>query len=256
MTRKKPDSPSENLPDGVHPADTIPVALPVPDYSSAHGLSRERARAQLVRANAEDVLADVKPLTPEQQAYCVEYAASADHARARAAAGWTVTEAKLQRVRPQVQAGIQRARAAVQATYLASTDELIAELQRIALGDARELVSYVYDPCPACWPDERAAETHLPPTPDPDCENCRGAGVGSTRVRDTRDLSESGRALFAGIKQTQHGTYVLMHSKMDAMEKLLKIYGAYDLDNRQKLAPLAELLEYVAANRQALPIRK
>ena len=157
---------------------------------------------------------------------------------------------------PHVQLAIQQARAAIRATYQASTEELIAELQRIALGDARELVRYVYDPCAECWPDERDAGLDVPPTPDPRCNFCRGAGVGKTEVCDTRDLSESGRAMFAGIKQTQHGTYVLTHSKMDAMEKLLKIFGAYEMDNRQKLAPLTELLEYVAANRQGLPIRK
>ena len=248
--------PSEELPQRVMLTDAIPAPMPEPE---AHArLVAQRAHRAATKAIRAGLTVDDEPavLTMPQQKYATEYALSCDHKRALKASGLEPHQGQALRVNPHVQLAIQQARAAIRATYQASTEELIAELQRIALGDARELVRYVYDPCAECWPDERDAGLDVPPTPDPRCNFCRGAGVGKTEVCDTRDLSESGRAMFAGIKQTQHGTYVLTHSKMDAMEKLLKIFGAYEMDNRQKLAPLTELLEYVAANRQGLPIRK
>ena len=249
--------PSEELPQRVMLTDAIPAPMPAPEVQAkADSSNARKAVAQMIRKGVYTDDGTPVDLTPAQAAYVKEFALSCDHKRAMQAAGLRPDQHQTVKRNPDVQLAIQQARAAIRATYQASTEELIAELQRIALGDARELVRYVYDPCAECWPDERDAGLDVPPTPDPRCNFCRGAGVGKSEVCDTRDLSESGRAMFAGIKQTQHGTYVLTHSKMDAMEKLLKIFGAYEMDNRQKLAPLTELLEYVAANRQGLPIRK
>lgn len=63
--------------------------------------------------------------------------------------------------------------------------------------------------------------------PDPDCTECFGAGQGSVHVADTRDLSRTARALYAGVKTTKNGIEVLMHSKEKALEMVGRHLGMF-----------------------------
>ncbi len=79
-------------------------------------------------------------------------------------------------------------------------------------------------------------------SPHADCPDCAGAGFGRTVVKDTRHLSQSAAALYAGIKQTKDGIDVKTHSQLDAIEKLAKHLGFYKIDNEQKKPELSEAL--------------
>lgn len=66
--------------------------------------------------------------------------------------------------------------------------------------------------------------------PHADCPACLGAGVGRAIIKDTRTFGRGALALYAGIKETKDGFEVKMHSKLDAMEKVFRHLGMYDLD--------------------------
>jgi phage terminase small subunit len=99
-----------------------------------------------------------------------------------------------------------------------------------------------------------------PGAPHPSCPECAGYGQGRAVLKDTRYLSPSALALYAGIKQTKEGVQVLTHSKLDAMEKLLKHLGGYNADHEGRASSFAEALAgFVAqihsAGGSRLPIR-
>lgn len=70
--------------------------------------------------------------------------------------------------------------------------------------------------------------------PHPDCPRCDGLGRTRTVIRDTTDLSPGGRALFAGVKETQHGVEIKMHDQMAALVNVAKHLGMFP--NKVELA--------------------
>lgn len=84
----------------------------------------------------------------------------------------------------------------------------------------------------------------LPPRDD--CPACGGDGQARVVLADTSKLPDAARALYAGAKQGKHGIEIVMHSKMDAMEKVFKHLGLYERDNQQKTDPLSSLLTRIA----------
>jgi hypothetical protein len=70
--------------------------------------------------------------------------------------------------------------------------------------------------------------------PNPECPECGGDGLARTVLADTRRISRQAAALYAGAKQTKYGIEILMHSKADVAEKLMKFLGAYERDNAQQ----------------------
>ena len=70
--------------------------------------------------------------------------------------------------------------------------------------------------------------------PNPKCPECGGDGLARTVLADTRHISRQAAALYAGAKQTKYGIEILMHSKADVAEKLMKFLGAYERDNAQQ----------------------
>lgn len=69
--------------------------------------------------------------------------------------------------------------------------------------------------------------------PNKDCPECFGDGVGKIVVKDTRDLSPSARALYAGVKQTKEGLEVKMQSKESYLQLLMRHAGM--LNDKVKL---------------------
>lgn len=63
--------------------------------------------------------------------------------------------------------------------------------------------------------------------PNPECPECFGDGIGETYIRDTRDLTEAGRALFAGVKEGRDGIEVKLHDQQSAAEKLGRSLGVF-----------------------------
>ncbi len=149
--------------------------------------------------------------------------------------------------------------------HAATIESIVARVQAIADANPDELVKRVIGCCRHCWGEgfkyqrtqaeyddvwARYAERVMQPRkagepepaapddlggvgfdrkrdPNPECHECRGEGVGRTVITDTRKLSPGAAALFAGIKETKDGTQVLMHSQLDAADKILRKLGAY-----------------------------
>lgn len=61
--------------------------------------------------------------------------------------------------------------------------------------------------------------------PHPECPKCFGNGTQRTHIHDTRNLSETGRLLYAGIKQTANGFEVKTRDQDGALAWLAKYFG-------------------------------
>lgn len=121
--------------------------------------------------------------------------------------------------------------------------DVIRELVAIALADPNELSQMRQVSCDECWPKDK--DDKPPPMwlePNPECEHCHGQGVPRTWYADTRKLSPAARRLFAGVKITRQGMEILRRDQDGALDKLAKVFGAYELDNAQKAQPFAEAM--------------
>lgn len=78
-----------------------------------------------------------------------------------------------------------------------------------------------------------------------ECPECMGAGVARQVIKDTRNLSPAGRAIYAGAKIGKNGLEILFHSKDSAADRLCKYLGLYEKDNKQKTDPLKTLLDRI-----------
>ena len=155
-------------------------------------------------------------------------------------------------VTPEVQALVKSAQARHAAQAQATADELVEELTKIIRADPRELVEHHRTNCPDCWlgliPDDHA--------PDPECPRCLGKGIGHVYFADTRNLGPQAVALLASIEVTKDGMRYRFHSKLDALEKLARRLGMYEVDNAQRNQPLAEFVKYLLDNATGLPIKR
>lgn len=139
-------------------------------------------------------------------------------------------------------------------------DRLIQMYQHLAYGDANELVEYRRESCRHCHgidhlyqftpqemrdrvanyenqvleakekgitlgPLDELGGVGFNPKLDPheDCPECHGEGHGTVFFKDTRNLSPSALALYAGAKVGKEGIEIKMASKEKAMEMLAKI---------------------------------
>jgi len=155
-------------------------------------------------------------------------------------------------VTPEVQAIVKSSQARHAAQAQATADEIVEELTKIIRADPRELVEHHRTNCPDCWlglvPDDHA--------PDPECPRCLGKGVGRVYFNDTRNLSPQAVALLASIEVTDTGMKFKFHSKLDAIEKMARRLGMYEVDNRQRNQPFADFVAYIQANQRGLPIKR
>jgi phage terminase small subunit len=189
------------------------------------------------------------PLTPEHEAFVTEYLRNGRNGTAAylsvypdcsPAAAYSSASRLLRHAK--VSARIRAELARLTAKHEMGREELFADLLAIVKADPNELTQMRHIACDECWqgsdrpPVRREGMAKLSAwhEPDPDCEACNGEGIYQPWFADTRKLSPEARALFAGVKQTQHGLQIMMHSKLDAYEKLAKILGAYEKDNEQK----------------------
>jgi phage terminase small subunit len=153
-------------------------------------------------------------------------------------------------------------RARLAAAHEMDRDALLAELVLIVRADTNELMQMRAVCCGSCWLTPEGAtktdadielDADLPVwmEPNPECTHCQGEGIPRPWFADTRKLSQAARALFAGVATTKEGIKLLTHSKLDAMEKIAKILGAYEKDNEQKAKPFAEAVgEFLGQLRQ------
>lgn len=64
--------------------------------------------------------------------------------------------------------------------------------------------------------------------PNPECPECFGEGRGETFFADTRKLSEDGKRLYDGVKETRDGIEIKTLSREKAAENLARCMGLYD----------------------------
>lgn len=220
-------------------------------------------------------------LTDKQQRFVDEYMVDMNATQAAIRAGYSAHTANEQGSQLLAKLSIQRAlnaaRQAQQERTKISADGALREAWNIATADTRELVELKTGCCRCCYGEghkwqrtvgemnrdrEQWVEKGNAPAefdekggigfnplraPHPECPECGGDGLARVVLKDTRNLSEKGVALYAGAKQTQFGIEVKMQDKSAALEKVFKHLGLYEKDNQQKTDPLASLLARVAS---------
>ena len=220
-------------------------------------------------------------LNPKQQRFVDEYLVDLNATQAAIRAGYSVDTAGSigheNLKKPEIQLAIAEARKQQQERTGITADRVLREIAHVALADARELVEVKTGCCRCCYGEghkyqrtvgemnrdrEAWVEKGKNPAefdeaggigfnplqqPHPECPICGGDGMARTVLKDTRHLSASAAALYAGAKQTKEGIEIKMHSKMDALEKLARHLGMYEKDNQQKTDPLAALLSAIAS---------
>ena len=155
---------------------------------------------------------------------------------------------------------IQAGRAALSAATGITAERVLKEIASLAYGDARELVEYRIGACRYCWGDghrfqrtpaefEHDEAGHDPDKgvfdekggvgysfkkePHADCPECAGLGKGRMIINDTRNLSQSAVAMYAGVKTSKDGIEVKTHDKVQALDKLARHLGVFKADNEQ-----------------------
>jgi phage terminase small subunit len=188
---------------------------------------------------------------------------------------------------PKVSELVAQKRAEISARTGITVDRAVEQAWAIATADARELIEYLVGCCRHChgeafkwqrtvaeynadrekWQaladggktdepfDEKGGIGFDPRLdPHPECPECFGKGHGRPHINDTRKLSPAAAALYAGVKITKEGMELKMHSKLDALDKVLRILGAYEKDNTQKVDPISSLLATLA--KSSIPVVK
>ena len=220
-------------------------------------------------------------LTDKQQRFVDEYMVDLNATQAAIRAGYSPNAAAEQGYehlrKPHIQLAIAEARKKQQERTGITADRVLREIAAVAMADARELVEVRTGCCRCCWGEANKRQRTLleinsdrekwldkgnnpadfdeeggigfdpRKAPNAECPSCGGDGQPRTVLKDTRYLSESGIALYAGAKQTKDGIEIKMHSKLDAIEKLAKHLGVYEKDNQQKADPLSAILARVAS---------
>lgn len=189
--------------------------------------------------------ADPDSMTPGMLAFAKEYIRSFNGTAAYmlthpgVKANTASTEAWRLLRNPKVRAYIEQHREKLATEVDFGREDVIRELVALVKADPNELTQMRHVSCDACWPDQGAT----PPIwqePNPECLQCQGDGIPRPWFADTRKLSPAARRLFSGVKTSKEGIQILMRDQDGALDKLAKVFGAYELDNKQKAVPLAE----------------
>jgi phage terminase small subunit len=205
-------------------------------------------------------------LNPDEEAFVTEYLRNGLNGTAAALRVWPALSPMAAAVKAsrlikvgKVRLRIQSERERIATRHEMTREELLGALVDIVRADPNELVSMRCVACTFCWGGKEGQSTEGEGKafsrflePDPECVWCNGEGFPTLRISDTTKVSREARALYAGVHQTKEGVKVLMHSKLDAAEKIAKIIGAYEEDNRQKVNALGALLERIG--RSSLPV--
>jgi phage terminase small subunit len=196
-------------------------------------------------------------LNDRQKRFAFEYARITDGPKAYIAAGYSPNGADVGACRLLADASVIEA--------IEEEKELLARVARlspewvlnrwmlIADADPRELIHTRVGCCRHCWGidnkrewmeyeyasalNEALTSMMLPPAfegglgysptrePNPDCPKCKGEGLPRTWLADSRKLSRSAAALFAGVKQTKDGIEIKMHDQPAALKSLADYLG-------------------------------
>jgi len=155
-----------------------------------------------------------------------------------------------------VKAFIQEKLDAVSEATQITAEAVLQRWWELANADVNDLVQYRHHACRYChgedhrfqWIDEdeywaavaAAAKAEQEPPgseggfgykrlrdPHADCPQCEGEGVQEVFVADTRKLPPNVKALYDGVKQTQHGLEVKVRDRDRALENVAKFLGMF-----------------------------
>jgi len=166
-------------------------------------------------------------LTAKQQLFVAEYLVDLNATQAAIRAGYSAKTAEQQGYqllqKTSVAAEIAKAQAKRSAKLEIEADFVLTRWAEIADADPNELIQYRRGPCEKCWtgPDAPSAE------PNPACAACRGEGVGTVFVHDTRKLTGAARRLYAGLRVGKDGIQVLMRSQDEALANIARHLGMF-----------------------------
>lgn len=174
-------------------------------------------------------------LTARQERFVFEYCKDFVATRAYVRAGYSEAGAgsggpKLLE-NPEVQAAIEEQKEMLAYVATLSPAWVLRQWMDIASANPNDLVSIEVDSCPECYDqDTRTALVAggLGDTlkiPNPACAACKGRGIESVRVADTRRLKGAAKRLYAGAVMTRDGVKVLMRDQDAALANLSKYLG-------------------------------
>lgn len=86
-----------------------------------------------------------------------------------------------------------------------------------------------------------------------ECEECDGLGTFFSRPMDTTQLSPLGKALFAGVKETQNGIEIKTHDQMKALHTLAEIVNLTEADGGTG-TKIAEAIQQIGKMKSRAPI--
>lgn len=223
---------------------------------------------------------------PKHEAFCLEYVKDRNATAAYIRAGYSAKTANQNVHAFMLKHGIP-ARIAELTDKIAAKAEFQAEdvLRRwvaIATADRNELTAIEVGACRWChgadheyqwrterefraavsaWsdlPDMKRVKTPMPTddggygfttrrVPVDDCPECDGRGESYTRFHDTTKLSEAGRSIYAGVKQTKDGLEIKTLDADKALDSIARHLGMYDKDNRRTHDVTDKFADFLAA---------
>lgn len=200
-------------------------------------------------------------LNAKQLCFVSEYLVDLNATQAAIRAGYSANTAQVQGARlltnVMVQAEIKKGMADREKRTDITQDKVLRRWWDIAMADASELTALHYRCCRHCygvdyehqWKDEaefqRAvanakANDAAPPNDDggygfnptrdpaPGCPKCFGEGHIHIHLGDTRKLSQAGRLLFDGVKETKFGIEIKVQDRGKALENVARHLGMFN----------------------------
>lgn len=174
-------------------------------------------------------------LTNRQFAFVLEYCKDFVAVRAYIRAGYSEkgaqTGSSLLLANPKIQAAIEERKAELAAVARLTPEWVLKQWMDIASANPEEIVKVQVTSCPSCYDsDTRAMFTEAALSdslnvPNPECPTCRGEGLKSMLITDTRRLSGPARRLYAGAQQTKDGIKILFRNQDSALDNLSKYLG-------------------------------
>lgn len=205
------------------------------------------------------VQVDEFQLTARERRFADEYLIDLKARPAALRAGYAESSAQVQADRmlknPYVSAYIRMRQAEASERTGIKQDALLQRLEAMSRADVNELVEFRRGACRHCWgrdhryqytpaeyerqrklfeekqnADPKLAEKEFDVAggigfnpnkpPHPECPECHGEGEGRTIFKDTGRASPEARALYMGMKETQHGLEVKITSPLEAVKLL------------------------------------
>jgi len=231
-------------------------------------------------------------LNDKQKAFVDEYLIDLNATQAAIRAGYSPRTAGQQGFdllkKPEIQARISERQQDRQKRTEITQDMVLQRWWQIANADPNELITYRRVCCRHCfgkdheyqWKDEDeydhavrmarlSAKEGEPPSmpsdaggygfdgtlrPHPKCPKCEGEGHGEVFAHDTRDASESAKALYAGVKITKDGLEIKMRDQDGALANVARHLGMFN-DSLKLKGDEENPLRVMLAQIQGTPIR-